>query len=1497
MNSVMRNIKMRILIIILCIASIMTSFVPSFYADTFSDANRASEYVSIRLNELRMLYTNATKEKGNIPKLIKIYTEYIIVLDFVENTVTENPNSGYDFVLSQASYNEHVNYANTMAQEINTLYNGASYDGEEGGNPVSTSIDNKTVEFWLNNVTVGSFTLPTTSETSDRYRDEIEHIYNNYLLEMLKVTVANSLNLSSTDDISDTLTDEEINKVINTNKSIISALSSIYYAIQTDISYWNSITITGFKSNKMGELGTTNPAWVSKLIDTALNSEITDSNTPGEIVIKDANSILALLTNATMQNGSLVFDDDTANLTNLGYVLVSAGVVYDPFVSTAGNDLYLETIKEFISSEEQWDQATIIIKKAVSMKKPLYISESRETSSTGKINDAATYRKAFLADALNAIELSDKKVYQFSAVKGQMTSSKVDSSTFEYVQNFGGGSTTTELTDLAGNPIDSSSEDGNDTTSGNAAANGEYTTVGSNTLVASNTEMTEPVMYVSSLGSSFLSLNKNESSIIGTTTSVILHNAMKDAKNNDTLANSEMQMLFVNGMGDIVLADDTIILPAIANPVLYPYDNLFIDIEAIDPSIVGTRNGAEYKYTEEMDYGYYPYTATFMNHIPEITIAGEKLDKLAFANDKDADKFAIFTNSYLDPSLSGTFKNYIMASKIKSGDSSGANIAFNSDAIMPININTFSVGEDGAEYNNSSAFRIFELGQKLTIQNIASVVHNSQNLYFYKEQLYNGEKVPFFPVVEGDNINTLQTATAPLTTSARRYIAEAQDGSGDWVPTGAFNVEYLIKNMISEALLGTQYADSISKNAINSYEDIVADSPRRFEVFITGIAENVLNVLGRIDGVLAMHTGYENVIFAKIVRFIDTYYVFILIILIVIVAVKFLKNKLTMPHVLVLSAIMIACFDIYTTWLPVYIPETYNFFVNDIVEDISWKSVYNASENYSETYLSPNRVSSNGEEKPYTATVTLYQLTNGDIRKAADRLGVSETQIKTGEIIYLDQAAGIFLEGNRIKMSLDTALANKTIRGLYKSQWEALELDQNITLEPIEVSDINENPYQIRYVNGVESLDSYYTPYNEFIDSFIDNLNVMSSIFNIQRNTFSYDKDFSKDAFMVNSFIHSGLFLNPGDWETLKRNIADDSVIGGDYSIDNIRELVEAKFKYPDDWLGMSNWILEPTDAMKETLWARTLQANGYYENNWEPTDKMNDLISYVNTHTKNFIVNNVEQINYCSDENAIKLITLYATTALCDRASQYTSWMYPNYLNSADIEMEDVLYAAMTTLQDQNVAVEDSLIGTINYIYGILGVILLILILIFSNIFIFVITYFIPILYLLLGFMLIFKLVVNKNASTSIKGYAKITCTTLVLYFIYNCTLTVASSLGHHWFAIILVALSSFLCCWFLAFTIMSVFTNITDLGNATLKANLLRATNTITSGAANKFYANLRNMFARTKNYYTPKTVYQYARGKSIDDMQISHGERTIHNTEINKTYSPYRRKHIEE
>ncbi len=1444
--------------------------------DTFTLVDDAKENVSIYLNQTQIAYKSELKEKGNMTQLLKYYVRYLIAMDYISNNVVETSNGRYDYVIGQQEYQTYVQTLGTMSREINSIYNGAENENEANDKASVTSIQDKTVEFWLNDLSKTiDVSLPTSQKTTTIYRDEIQHIFDDYLVKLLEIVSADALSLESISDVESELgTDDAINKVINSNKNYVGPLSNLFSTIILSIDYWNSIHTTNVIKNEYNSNTLEFNTNLGKLITKALSEYEEEGSSEEEIVIKDTNNILSLLTNTSRVDGELIVDGNgDANLTELGYIIISAGSVNDPFVSKAGNDLFLETIHQFVTSETQWDKTTTIIKKAISLKKPLWVASVSEINNSKSGKETVTYRPAFITDMVSIGDTTNTSdsLTQFGILKGYMQQSKVDSSTFEYVRN--------------ADPATDSDIEQDSVTSG-------IVTVGSDTVLANNDEMTEPIAYIVNDKSIFRGTS-SWPEMIGQTTNITLQNARMDTKSNESLINANMGMLFVNGLGDIVLADDTIVLPAIANPLLYEYTDDSFKLE--EGSAAYGANGKEYTFNEDFK-GYYPYTATFMNHAPEVTKTGSNSDKLSFANKKDKDKYVIVAEEI---NLSAKMKN--TAVQITDGSNDGGKVSTSRRNVVPIDINSFSVQED--EEDVTSLFRLFELGQSFSVGGFFknSLFTNRNNAYYVKDMKYNSDQLSFFPLVDDTtDIEDKVNISAPITTSTRRYIASVDAGNGEWSPTGNFKVDYFVRNYIAEALLGTQYASTMVKNLNVDYEDIVNDTPRRFELFITGIVNSLMDTFGNIDGVLSMRNAYENKFFALIIEFINMYYPFIAVLLLIIIATRFLRSKISVPYIIVISLMTIAGFEIYTTWLPTYSTWSYNFFVNDIAEDISWNAIIHQSENYDETYADSDRVNANGDPKPYTATITLYQLSNADVIRTCNRLNVTETELKSGDVIYIDQNAGIFLQGNLIKMSLDKALANKTIRGLYLNQWETLAAEENVKLDEIESTELNKNPYQIRFIDSSPSLDTYYMPLNNIIQSFTDNLNLTTSIFKIQRNTFSYDKDFYKDAFVVNSFINSGLFLDPGNFDAIRGNIVEGTIENGDFTISSVKELIEAKFKYPEDWLGLSNILVEPTDEMKETLWMNTLKKNGYYDVNWEPNDKLNDLISYTNKHTKLFIMKNSDQLSFISDENAIKIISLYATTALCQRGSEYTSWMYPNYVNSSELELKDVLSASLTSMYDKIVAVDGSFVNTIGFLYGIVGLFSIALILFFSNLFILVITYLIPVLYASLGVLIVAKLVLGQSASATIKGYFKITFTTIVLYFVYNISLTIANKLGHDWFSLLIVTLFSFICCYYMFFILMSLIQNFTDLGNATLKANLLRASNILTGGSIQKLIAKTTGNIQSNTTSATQHGVFNvFSRNSSIDDIPISRGSRELNKSNVDSVRhyaSPHRRKGVD-
>ena len=131
--------------------------------DTFTLVDDAKENVSIYLNQTQIAYKSELKEKGNMTQLLKYYVRYLIAMDYISNNVVETSNGRYDYVIGQQEYQTYVQTLGTMSREINSIYNGAENENEANDKASVTSIQDKTVEFWLNDLSKTiDVSLPTS---------------------------------------------------------------------------------------------------------------------------------------------------------------------------------------------------------------------------------------------------------------------------------------------------------------------------------------------------------------------------------------------------------------------------------------------------------------------------------------------------------------------------------------------------------------------------------------------------------------------------------------------------------------------------------------------------------------------------------------------------------------------------------------------------------------------------------------------------------------------------------------------------------------------------------------------------------------------------------------------------------------------------------------------------------------------------------------------------------------------------------------------------------------------------------------------------------------------------------------------------------------------------------------------------------------------------------------------------------------------------------------
>ena len=1227
---------------------------------------------------------------------------------------------------------------------------------------------------------------------------------------------------------------------------------------------------------------------------------------------------LALMTNCILNNGTLIkpTDGSPIGLRKIGHVIVSAGVVHDPFVSHACDDAFIDIVRQFLTDSVDFDNVRKVLQVAANTKKPLYVTEGSK-SKWKDVEDLeeismADYEQATLQDVL---EIDKDATKAYVVLKGQMMPSSVDASTWEYA-NHGTSATGTSGASSKVEVYDSNQGNttvGANTTEGVVAPSESMTTVGTNSLQASAYQVTKPLMFTSGRSESIFTRDaKGFPASVGGMTSLIIHNAAVDAKGNEALQRADRELLFVNGLGDIVLADNTIILPAIANPLLYTYVDEYTgkdSDEFIDYFID----------TDLSKASYYPYTAAFMNHYP--TAHQDAEGKLDVSSANDLNKFIICVGD-----------GELYAKRIKSvGENakltatggvtvcmlSGSSFCVDDDVTKKLSGLSIAEGKGGFNWQNASLGTFFTststagvagsaLGASIALLPgaiiggvsgagtaiYANVSSWGSTLMITKNKIISGGQVPFFPLntASADVGDSFKQIAGPLTTSALRYISTTEEVSGILQESGKFRVEHYIVEYCAEALMGTQYAETLDKNFQVSYDDLVKDSGNRFLRFISQICESAVTNLGRIDGVLSIKGPYSNNFFNVIVRFIQKFYLLIAIVLMIIVAVKFMKGHYNIIYVTFLGIICVCGFEVYANWLPTMIPGVYNFLVNDAIEDIIWSTVMHQAEQYDETYKDSSRVDpATGYSKPYTATITLYTLSNGEMDSLVEQLSVTDEMLRSGTQIFLDVEAGIFVQGNQIKMSVDKLLVNNTMRGLYQSQWKTLgaDLSNEAFIAPIaEMS--NDNPYSIQLTKPYVSLESYYTPYDHIERAFMINLNTFSNIFRIEQNQYSYDDGkIYKDAFLVQAFIHSGIFTAPGDDAILKENIVNNSVMGETgYTYVDILSLCNYYFELSNDtlkwdWLNLRSIFENPAQSVRNSLWGRMMQNRGWYDYEWNMTEvgtkKISELIDYINLQTKLWIIRNEQQINYLSDENAIKMISLYATTCFTHQMSEFGNWLYPNYVNASDIELQDVLYGSMTTLRDRNHAYDGDVVNTVALNNGLFGVVFLMIIVIASMIFIFVITYLIPILYALVGIILVFKLINDIEGAGLIKGYMKVTVCTSILYFIFSLSMKLVRIGGYNWYGYLGCALVVMLCVYFLFWIVMSVIQDVGELGNSTLKQNLLHGLDKLTRGAVQKLTVNTTNMYHRGRNNVVPGYgVNRFGRRYNIDNYDMPLGSR---------------------
>ena len=842
---------------------------------------------------------------------------------------------------------------------------------------------------------------------------------------------------------------------------------------------------------------------------------------------------------------------------------------------------------------------------------------------------------------------------------------------------------------------------------------------------------------------------------VDNTTSAVLRNILKNASALSVIKSKSSRFLYVNCYGDIVTDDNLVILPGASNPLLY--------------------NDNE---------NYNPYTAAFMNNYPSIITNSENLQ---FTSKNDVGKYLAMANTYDEDYTDTDIKAYLVSGDDSVDETSEITLAKLQREFYANNVDSLNILSTGR----------YAVGSYQNWKN--SDLYAWSSIVMKKTPLVDDKII--FPYVPKDDLD----GSVGASIASNLYTFYTKDAS-DTGSTSKLNDNYICHNFIFCNSNGTNDPVGYAKNFQLQYDTYVKNTLERFTTQLIDLSDSLFSKVSKLDGVIGLKNTYTDPILGNLLGTIRQYWIPFCFIVGLIFLAAFMKMRRDLIESVVMVVVSLAITYAFVNIVPVYLPLAYNSVINNVSENLTYQILGTSAEinDVEDTHVSS--VGDNGDFLNQTTSLTLYKVGTKDFADFANSLNVDQSQLLGGKKYIIDQASGLYAEGDKLKISADVLFDTLPITGSYE--------------------DSGEGTYTMKATKTVSNNMDYYAPYYQIVDRFVSKLNALAQIYDIPRKTTTYAQSTVKDSYLVYSFVNSPVFTTPGNYkqgEVEETNLSDADQEEEALNSKTVEEELTKEFGSGTDFLGIGDLIYNLGDSEKKTLWAQTMRKNGYYTADWEPVkDKLNSLVVYVNYQTKKFIYDMSDEVGSMSDDTMIKLISLRALVAFTQQASEYGDWLYPYCINYNEYNLGDIVKCIYTSDYNKYVNLD---MDIVNYVGNDLGWFFLILFdasVILLYLIVFILKLLVSVLYVSLAILIIVKLFPQNDLKAPITGYFKCNVIVFALFTALSLCLVGVSKLDGSPIALFLTLLVLCLVAYVLATLLSSLIRGFATLGNETINAKI---------------------------------------------------------------------------
>lgn len=1302
------------------------------YTDTLSIDKKIS--IINHLQTVDIAYKGNIDERGLINSL-STNTRLALWNDFANKTQ-----------LVQFSVNELRPYALSLSYNIKSFNDNFSKDGD---GYISQSLNNYEVNDNSTRDELGNISSIALKEIIEEGSMHIDKVYSSLLSDY------NSLG-----------SDDEKKNYLGTKTAII---KSLYLYSERIVQDYDEIQqICGNDAADNGVLYKTNLRRITSLL--------TDSRY--EPFIKYARELIEkdILSNveAKLTDGQTAFQKLTAeqdydggkkNLINTVYwMMFSCSSSYRPFESTVGEDTFMYSLGKLVGEDNKVDgsgngttvtlgECSKLYSDIKSKKKPLY---KRELTSSGGAKGTA--ERITVKDFLDQLKDQDSSgalvtVYgKFKRSQDTNTWSVFTEDGKSEVYNTNGANADNSINTNEANKENKDDENKDKEDKDNNKSIDSSNT-NSNTTLMEDKDGNEFSLDSKITNEELLTnpvFTWGESEPRAVVNKAMMYNILKDDKASEGIDSLDKRFLYINPFGDLVLDDDTVIVPGASNATYY-----------------SDKKGTVYN----------PNTAAFMNSYPSVslttnyfTVDDRQNGKYIFGVESNLSDIVDKTDSIIGKlsigihdaisggdefAPKGVGQDTVGPTKESSNSTYCYIVGSNNETLKTLQTADLSMPVELCMYEGESVktqtiraknydFKthiLSGMGSGIRTSGIAMLVPDTSKLITYDQP------TQIFPLTKSDD-SGFEKRCETLSRRMFDTITTDEDGARNFL-TGRINPVNLTA-MFEAADGGNSNISAFVKNSSDSYS---TDESSKVEKIFSNFTQKVLDTVGQTPGVIGIRNAYQDTIFGTFLYYGNKFFPYLAICVVLYFIIRLSRKRVNWIY-----GLSATCFALFVTVLfvqviPVNLPIFLNGLINNISDNLGYRALFMREEKYLNPYETKPGYDSKGNFSLGTSSINLYRFKEADIPSFCVDEGVSYKDMLSGSAYVLDDNSGLFVQGDSIKINIDRLFAGISITGGY------------------ETNAVN-NYYSVKSAKYVNDVMDYYTPYHLIIDGLLDKLNNLSELYSIPPTQLHYPNGIYKDSFLLDSYVKSDLVLNSDDLNKLSEQFSSDLV-------------TKAKDMFGEnnlDWLGLNKLLVKDVQSIpevQETLWYKTMVREGYYSESTvgeiNDVDLMAKLIRDTNTSVKDFLLNNESQMAYISDENLIKVTCLYALTEFNRIISSPTDMLYPQSLNYEELKLEDVMLPVLTKDYDRFVASDQKIVDYIKSDYGWIGLFLFSAIIVQSFIITNTMRFGLPILYILMLVCFIFRLAFKKQerATTACKGYFKIAG----MIFICYCTCIVVTS------------------------------------------------------------------------------------------------------------------------